>query len=193
MKAHVSIPTRSDTVDPRAQEIIEFWQGLGEAAWFVRSDEVDDRIRERFAALHAEASSGALDGWMQDPDECLALIILLDQFSRNMFRGSARAFASDAQALAVANHALARGFHLRVDRALIDFVFMPLMHSESIIDQHRCVALMHAFSGPTAFEFAILHRRIIQRFGRYPHRNAVVGRATTPAEKAYLDNGGFSA
>lgn len=167
--------------------------GLGEAERFARNDEVDARIRERFAQIHAQAQSGALDGWMQGPQECLALIILLDQFSRNMFRGDPRAFASDAKALAAANHAIARGYHLSIDPALVDFMFLPLMHSESIIDQQRCVALMHAFSGPRALEFAILHRRIIERFGRYPHRNSVLGRPTTPAEKAYLDNGGFSA
>ncbi len=180
-------------MDPRASEIIDFWKGLGEAAWFARSDETDAAIRERFSALHAEAQQGALDGWMKEPAECLTLIILLDQFSRNMFRGDARAFAADAQALSVANHAIASGYHLSVDRKLVDFLFLPLMHSESIIDQHRCVALMHAFSDPKAFEFAIIHKRIIQRFGRYPHRNQALGRPTTPAEKAFLESGGFSA
>ncbi len=180
-------------MDKRAQEVIDFWQEIGPKAWFARNDAIDAQITDKFAALHGEAAKGRLDGWMQHAGECLALVILLDQFSRNMFRGGPKAFACDAHALAVANHAIASGFHLDVDPGLADFFFMPLMHSESVVDQRRCVALMHAYSNPQSVHFAKLHLRIIERFGRFPHRNPMLGRNTTPAEKAYMDGGGFSA
>ncbi len=180
-------------MDKRAQEVIDFWQGIGPEGWFARNDAVDAQITEKFASLHADAAQGRLDGWMQNAWECLALVIVLDQFSRNMFRGGPKAFACDAHALAVANHAIASGFHLDIDRKLADFYFMPLMHSESVLDQRRCVALMHAFSTPNSLHFAKLHLHVIERFGRFPHRNPVLGRTTTPAERAYLEGGGFSA
>lgn len=180
-------------MDKRAQEVIDFWLGLGPKAWFARSDAVDAQIIEKFASLHAEAAEGRLDHWMQHAGECAALVIVLDQFSRNMFRGGPQAFACDAHALAVANHAIASGFHRDVESSLADFFYMPMMHSESVLDQRRCVALMHAFSSSDSLHYAKLHLRVIERFGRFPHRNPVLGRTTTPAETAYLESGGFSA
>jgi uncharacterized protein (DUF924 family) len=180
-------------LNAEAREVLEFWRSIGAAGWFMRSDDVDIRVRDRFAGLHAKAVAGQLNGWMDDPHSCLALVIVLDQFSRNMHRNDSRAFSADAQALSVANHALAAGYHLQVERELADFFFMPLMHSESILDQQRCVALMHAHSNANSFNFAVIHRDIIARFGRFPHRNAVLGRPTSPAEQAYLDAGGFKA
>jgi uncharacterized protein (DUF924 family) len=177
-------------VDSEAAEVIEFWRSIGEDGWFRRNADVDAQIRSRFGKLHDRAVAGALQGWLDNPQSCLALIIVLDQFSRNMFRDDARAFAADHQALAAANHALAAGYHLQVDRKLADFLFMPLMHSESIVDQQRCVALFHAYS-PGSLAYAIQHRDIIARFGRFPHRNAVLGRPVSPAERAFLDAGGF--
>jgi uncharacterized protein (DUF924 family) len=177
-------------MDAQATQVLEFWRSIGAAGWFARSDDVDAQIRERFAGLHAQAVAGKLNGWLDQPYSCLALVIVLDQFSRNMFRNDPRTFAADAQALAVANHALAASYHQQVDREMADFFFMPLMHSESILDQQRCVALMHGHS-PASLIYAIQHRDIIARFGRFPHRNAVLGRPTSPAEQAYLDGGGF--
>jgi uncharacterized protein (DUF924 family) len=178
-------------VDAEAPEVLEFWRSIGASGWFACNDDVDARIRDGFAGLHAKAVAGQLQGWLEQPYSCLALIIVLDQFPRNMFRGDPRAFAADAQALAAANHAIAAGYHLQVEREMADFFFTPLMHSESILDQQRCVALMHAHSGREAFRFAVIHRDIIARFGRFPHRNAVLGRPSSPAERAYLDADGF--
>lgn len=178
-------------MNAEAAEVLEFWRSIGAAGWFARNDEIDAQIRETFAGLHARAAAGQLQDWLDHPRSCLALIIVLDQFSRNMFRDDPRAFAADPQALAAANHALAAGYHLQVERDFVDFIFLPLMHSESIIDQQRCVALMHAWSSDESYKYALMHRDIIARFGRYPHRNALLGRPTSPAEQAFLDADGF--
>jgi uncharacterized protein (DUF924 family) len=176
-----------------AQAILDYWTSIGPQGWWRRDDKVDAEIRDRFEKLHSRAAAHELDGWRESPDDCLALVILLDQFSRNLFRGDARAFASDRAACEIADHALRNGYHNEIDPAVRSFFYMPFMHSEEIADQHRCVRLFHAAGGGDALKFAILHRDIIQRFGRFPHRNKALGRSATPAETAYLDSGGFSA
>ena len=130
--------------------------------------------------------------WRDSDLGLLALVILLDQFPRNMFRGDPRAYATDALACDVARSALARGADRRLDPDLRPFVYMPFMHSENIDDQDLCVALFRASADASNLEYAEIHADIIRRFGRFPHRNAVLGRKTTPVEQAFLDGGGFS-
>jgi uncharacterized protein (DUF924 family) len=172
-------------------EVVEFWQSIGEKAWFARNDEVDQRIRGRFLGLHGKATRGELENWRRESLSCLALIILLDQFSRNLYRNDARAFTHDGYARAIATDAIVAGLNLRVEPQLAMFFYLPFMHSESIADQRRCVRLMHQLGNAEGLKFAIIHHDIILRFGRFPHRNPALGRHTTPAERAFLEAGGF--
>jgi len=174
-------------------EVIEYWLSIGPGGWFRRDDDVDETIRSRFGSLHHEASVHKLDHWIDEPEHALALILILDQFSRNMFRNDARAFAQDEHARGLAKSALLAGHDKLVSNQLKPFFYLPLMHSESIADQERCVCLFHAANDPESLKFAIIHRNIILRFGRFPHRNPALGRHMTPAEQAFLDGGGFSA
>ena len=179
------------TNHPAIADVLAFWRQAGPSKWFKKDAAFDTQFRERFLAGHEAAVRGELDDWLGTADGALALLILLDQFPRNAFRGSERMFASDAQALEVARRALAAGFDQQVDEALRNFFYLPLMHSESLPDQQQAVALTEPL-GADAHRFALLHRDIIERFGRFPHRNAVLGRATTPQEQAFLDAGGFA-
>jgi uncharacterized protein (DUF924 family) len=172
-------------------DVVTFWREAGPKAWFEKSDAFDREIERRFGALHEKAAASALDHWAETPDGALALLLVLDQFSRNLFRGSRKAFAQDERARAVANAALDRGFDREVDSAFRSFFYLPFEHSEAIADQERCVALCHAVEGQ-ALHWARLHEKIIRRFGRFPHRNKALGRHTTPAEQAFLDGGGFA-
>lgn len=174
-----------------AAEILAFWSDAGPKKWYAKDDAFDAEIRSRFAATHEAAKAGSLDGWADTPEGALALVIVLDQFPRNIFRNDARAFAADAKARDIANAAIDKGFTERVAPPLDQFFFLPLMHSEHLADQDRCVA---AFTGgaPENRKFAEIHRDIIARFGRFPHRNAVLGRTSTPEEQAFLDAGGFA-
>ncbi len=173
-------------------EIVSFWRDAGYERWFEPDETFDETIRSRFLAPHEAAARGDLAAWQDSPEGALALVILLDQFSRNMFRGTARAFAADPLARAVADHALARGFDQAVDETMRVFFYLPFMHSELISDQERCVVLFDALGDTEQSRYAIIHRDIIRRFGRFPHRNRVLGRETTPAEQEFLDGGGFA-
>ncbi len=187
-------------IDARAGELLNFWfgesddRGKSRAQWFRKDDAFDALCRRRFAGLWQEAAGGKLDRWRQHAHECLALIVLLDQFPRNMFRDSGRAFASDAPARAATVHALAQGYDrdmLPVER---QFIYLPLEHSESIDDQERCLALMKELSAFAETRdlhvWAEKHRDIIARFGRFPHRNALLGRESTAAEVEFLKQPG---
>jgi uncharacterized protein (DUF924 family) len=185
-----------------ADRLLAFWFAEGpdtfRKAWFVKDDAFDASCRDGFGALVVPAREGSLDGWAATPKGALALLLLLDQFPRNLFRGGAEAFASDAHALAVARDCvLARGF----DKALAPtermFLYLPFEHSEAMADQDVSVALFEGLRDcPThakpdgTIDYAWRHRRVIQRFGRYPHRNAVLGRESTAAEQAWLAAGG---
>ncbi|MCA1299493.1 DUF924 family protein [Stappia indica] len=172
-----------------APEILDFWfSDAVEQAWFSRSEAVDREIAERFAATYEAARAGALDGWKGAADSALALTISLDQFPRNLFRGSARAFESDSLALASAKHGLAQGYDQAVGDRQRQFFYLPLMHSEDLDDQTRCVALYRDLGDEHALGFAIEHRDIIDRFGRFPHRNKALGRRNTEAEAAFLEH-----
>lgn len=173
-------------------EVVRFWRQAGPDKWWKKDAAFDRTVRSKFLALHEAASRGELADWEDSAEGTLALIILFDQFPRNMFRGSPHAFATDPLARAVADRALARGFDRATDEALRMFFFMPFMHSETLADQDRCVALFDALGVPGQTEFATGHRDIIVRFGRFPHRNRIVGRETTAAEREFLDGGGFS-
>lgn len=174
------------------QDVIDFWTEAGPQKWFVRDAAFDDAIRSRFGELHFAAARGELHGWRETPEGALALLILLDQFPRNIFRGSAHAFATDPLARGVTRAAIARGFDQQVDGALRSFFYLPFEHSENLTDQDEGVALCEALGDPETLKWAILHRDIIARFGRFPHRNRALGRETTPQEQAFLDEGGFA-
>lgn len=174
-----------------AAEIVSFWRDAGPAKWWEKDDAFDQTIRAKFLAVHEAAARGELNDWEDSVDGALALILLFDQFPRNMFRNSAQAFATDPLARAVATRALARGFDRATDEALRPFFYMPFMHSEALADQDRCVQLFTALGGDQS-TYAAIHRDVIAKFGRFPHRNRVLGRDTTEAEQTFLDGGGFA-
>jgi uncharacterized protein (DUF924 family) len=173
------------------QEVLAFWRAAGEDKWFEKNDAFDDAIRTRFLETYEAAAAGRLSDWDQSAEGALALVIVLDQFPRNMFRGSVRSFAADPLARAVIERAMARGFDKQVPTTEQQFFYLPLEHSESLTDQERCCALIRATGNADNLKWAELHADIIRRFGRFPHRNAVLGRVTTPEEQAFLDGGGF--
>jgi uncharacterized protein (DUF924 family) len=175
-----------------ATDVVSFWQKAGPDRWFKKDAAFDKEIRERFLDTYEAAAAGKLSSWEHDAQGALALLILLDQFPRNMFRGEARAFATDALARAVAAGALVRGFDGQVPKELFNFFYLPFEHSEDIADQERCIALNKATGDAENLKWAELHADIIRRFGRFPHRNAALGRVTTPEEQAFLDGGGFA-
>lgn len=173
-----------------ADDVLAFWRAAGPGRWFGKDEAFDREFRERFLGAHEAAARGELDAWVQDAPGALALLILLDQFPRNAFRGTPRMFASDAKARAVARQALQAGLDAQIEADLRNFCYLPFMHSEQLPDQDLAVELAGKLGGES-LRYAIMHRDIIQRFGRFPHRNAVLGRATTPEEQRFLDDGGF--
>jgi uncharacterized protein (DUF924 family) len=175
-----------------AAEVVSFWRDAGPDRWFTKDAAFDGQIRERFFDTYEAAAAGKLSGWEGDAQGALALLILLDQFPRNMFRGDARAFATDPLARAVAAGAIVRGFDSQVPADLRSFFYLPFEHSEDLADQERGIAFYKASGDADGLKWAEIHADIIRRFGRFPHRNAVVGRATTPEEQKFLDDGGFS-
>ena len=177
---------------PEAEDVTAFWRAAGPTQWFNKNAGFDREITARFLTAHEAAAAGRLAKWEATREGALALLLLLDQFPRNMFRGSARAFASDPLARAVAERAIARGFDTAVASTERIFFYLPFMHSESIADQERSRALVRQIGDSEQETYAEIHADIIRRFGRFPHRNAVLGRVTTPPEQAYLDAGGFA-
>jgi uncharacterized protein (DUF924 family) len=172
--------------------VVAFWSAAGPDKWFAKNEAFDSEVRRRFLTLHEAAAAGRLSEWEAAPEGALALVILLDQFPRNMFRNDARTFATDPMALSTAGRALSRGFDRLVPPQLRTFFYLPFMHSENLADQERCVALYRAVNDEYSLKYAEDHADIIRRFGRFPHRNAILGRRTTPEEQAFLDGGGFA-
>jgi uncharacterized protein (DUF924 family) len=172
-------------------DVLRFWREAGEAAWFRKDEDFDAAFRARFLEAHEAAAAGALDGWAETPEGALALILLLDQFPRNCFRGQARMFATDAKAVAVAEAAIAAGHDMAIGQDLRVFFYLPFEHAEDLALQERCVALCTPLR-EDYLRFAVLHRDIIARFGRFPHRNAVLGRESSAEELAFLAEGGFA-
>ncbi len=180
----------------QSNDVLAFWRAAGPRRWFAKDAGFDAEIRSNFEPLHYAVSRGEHMDWTQTPEGTLALLILLDQFPRNLFRGSAHAFATDAMARRIARQALDAGFNLQVEPPLRPFFHLPFTHSEDLDDQALSVALAEAHElacgDSDTLKWARLHRDIIVRFGRFPHRNAALGRPTTPAEQAFLNEGGFS-
>ena len=172
--------------------VIDFWLAAGEERWFTRNPAFDGELSVRFKEALAQARNGAFDHWMETPWGTFALIILLDQFSRNIHRGTPLAFAADRKALAIARMAIARGDHLTMPATLARWILMPFEHAEDLDAQMRCVALFMVRDPGDMTHWAKLHLDIIARFGRFPHRNAILGRKPTPEELAFLAAGGFS-
>lgn len=193
-------------LDPRADEVLAFWFGAQTddaavladrgSSWFTQDAAFDQSIRARFADLRDAATGDALDGWLEHPRGRLARVILVDQFSRNLFRGDPRAFEADPLALGWAREGVAAGAERVLRPVERVFLYLPFEHSESLLDQDRSVALFTALHDGvpdnlraafgTFLDFARRHREMIARFGRFPHRNAVLGRESTPAERAFL-------
>ncbi len=177
-------------------DVIGFWQAAGPQKWFRKDARFDDSIRLKFEPVHHRAARGEYDAWQGTPEGCLALLILLDQFPRNLFRGSGHAFATDPLARAIARRAVQADFDQEVDPLMRPFFYLPFEHSEDPADQALSVTLTEAHRDATGDEetlkWAIVHRDIIVRFGRFPHRNRALGRETTAEEQAFLDEGGFA-
>jgi uncharacterized protein (DUF924 family) len=173
------------------QTVLAFLRAAGPDKWFEKDAGFDAEISSRFRGTYEAAAAGGL-AWDDNPQGALALLIVLDQLPRNMFRANARAFATDPLAREVAARAIARGFDQAVPTAERTFFYLPFEHSENLADQERCVALNRASGDADAAKWAELHADIIRRFGRFPHRNAVLGRTTTVEEQAFLDSGGFA-
>jgi uncharacterized protein (DUF924 family) len=173
-------------------DILAFWRDAGPARWYTPGDAFDAEVRRRFLDLWKIAAAGELSSWEASDDGALALVILLDQFPRNLFRGDAATYASDTLAREVAHRAIESGVDARVDPVLRQFLHLPFMHSEHLADQLRCIELSQKAGDTESLKWAEHHADIIRRFGRFPHRNRILGRATTPAEQAFLDEGGFS-
>lgn len=167
--------------------VLRFWfEESGYSQWFTRDEAFDAVIRERFGDTHREAAAGELWHWRKTPEGRLAEIIVLDQFSRNLYRDDPRAFAQDGMALALAQEAIGGGMDRQLDFMQRRFLYMPFMHSESAAMHEVAVELFASLEDDNSMKYELLHKKIIDRFGRYPHRNAVLGRETTPEEAAFL-------
>jgi uncharacterized protein (DUF924 family) len=180
----------SPSVSPEARAVLKFWRTAGPTLWFAKDADFDARFRDRFLASHEAAARGELEHWMASPEGALALLILLDQFPRNAFRGTPRMYDTDALARRAANTAFAAGYDQRMPRELRKFFLLPFAHSEDLADQERAVALARRI-GAEDLSHAEHHRDIVRRFGRFPHRNKILGRETTVEERQYLENGGY--
>ena len=176
-------------------EILSFWlDETGPEGWYDGSEELDETIRQRFGKVWEAAMDGSYGLWLTYPTGTLAYIVLTDQFPRNMFRGEARAFSSDHLARAASKLAIDRNWDLRIDEPARQFFYLPLMHSESLCDQDRCVRLMKERmpeGGESNLLHAKAHREVIRQFGRFPYRNAALSRRVTNGESTYLENGGY--
>lgn len=179
------------------EQILSYWlEDVGPQGWYRGDKALDDDIRDKFEDIWEDAMSGGCGLWLTDPKGVLAYIILTDQFSRNMFRDDAKAFASDKNARAAAKMAIERDWDLAIPEPERQFFYMPLMHSENLVDQDRAVQLIHTRlkdTGDSTLDHARVHRMIIRQFGRFPFRNKALSRGTTAPEKTFLDEGGYGA
>jgi len=177
-------------IEPR--DVLDFWISAGPEKWFTKDDDFDAEIERRFGDALRAAKTGIYDEWTETIEGTLALIILLDQFSRNVHRTSAEAFAADGKALKIAKDAVARGRDMELPQDLRIWVYMPYEHSENLDDQETCIELFARTGSDDLMKWAKLHADIIRQFGRFPHRNEALGRVSTAEEIAFLENGGFS-
>jgi len=172
-------------------EIIAFWREAGSDRWFTKDEAFDQTCRDRFLPTYEAAARGDLNEWELTPDGALAVILLLDQFPRNMFRGTRAAYKTDPVALMAADRAIEKGFDMQVDPQFRRFFYLPFMHSESLRHQERSVALNEALGEEDSIKWARHHHDVIARFGRFPHRNHILGRETTPEEETFLQEDDF--
>lgn len=192
---------------PSIDAILRFWFGVPQTPdsqysqrrkyWFGKNPEFDRSIHDRFYFLYEQADSGELDNWQATPQGSLALILLFDQFPRNMFRDTPRAFATDAKALSIAKQSIAQAFDRALEPIQRVFIYLPLEHSENLDDQRQCVWLFEALTAESpeladCLDYALRHQAIIERFGRFPHRNRILDRPSTPAETEFLKQPGSS-
>lgn len=187
--------------DPVVQQVLDFWFGTPGSPeyqtlrkiWFRGgTPEFDQKIRDKFLSSHEAAAAGSYDEWIDSVDGCLALLILLDQFPRNMFRRMGRAFATDTKAREIAKHAVAQGFDKAVHKTQRNFFYLPYEHSEELTDQIAGIELMKRTGSSRSIHAAQEHHDIIEKFGRFPHRNQALGRESTPEEIQYMKDGGKS-
>jgi uncharacterized protein (DUF924 family) len=188
----------------QAKEILDFWFGSPNEAdygkpksfWFKKKPEFDEELQIRFLTDYQKAAAGYLDEWVTSADSCLALILLLDQFPRNMFRDTPQAFATDWEALSAAQHAIAQGYDQKLLPVQRWFIYLPFEHSENLDHQRQAVRLFQQLSNDpdsaSCIDYAIRHMQVIQRFGRFPHRNEILGRVSTAEEKEFLKQTGSS-
>ncbi|MBP5973980.1 DUF924 domain-containing protein [Brasilonema sp. CT11] len=188
----------------QAQEILDFWFGSSgepdypkpKSFWFSKKPEFDEQLRIRFLIDYQKAAAGYLDDWIDSPDSCLALILLLDQFPRNVFRDTPEAFATDWEALSVAHHAVAKGYDHMLLPVQRWFIYLPFEHSENLEHQNQAVRLFQQLGDDpdsvSPIDYAVRHMQVIERFGRFPHRNKILGRISTPEEKEFLKHKSLS-
>lgn len=179
------------SLETNPEDVVTFWRDAGPRKWFAKDDAFDRACRERFMAAWEKAGRGELADWEASPEGALALLILLDQMPRNMFRGDPRTWSTDPQALGVAERALAKGFDTKVDQAVRLFFYLPFEHAEDVRAQERSVKLFELLGEAEQTKWALHHLDIVTRFGRFPHRNAVLGRESTPEELSFLEEDDF--
>lgn len=184
----------------KADDVLDFWFGReGEPGyggfreeWFRKDPAFDREVRDRFESLYEAAAAGDLESWREDARSCLALVILLDQFPRNMFRGESRSYVTDKKAQEIAEYAVDHALDRELPEFQRMFFYMPFMHSENLSHQRRSVELFRGLGEGDAESYAVRHMEIVERFGRFPHRNDVLGRSTTPEEDEFLEEPGSS-
>jgi uncharacterized protein (DUF924 family) len=188
----MSVMMSNNTTTPSiatAQQVLDYWYSEhSKAHWFASTPEIDQEIRTQFEATWQAASRHELDHWCQQADSCLALVIVLDQFPLNMYRGQEISFSTEAQARNMVNLALEKGFHQQIAKEKLSFLFLPFMHSENLADQEKSVQLFFDAGLDDNIPFAQHHRDIVARFGRFPHRNPILGRTSSPEELSYMQS-----
>ncbi len=175
-----------------SEDIIKFWSDAGGEKWYEKNDAFDAEIAEKFGVAHEAAKVGQYDHWQGTAQGALGLLILLDQMARNLFRNSPQAFGADEKALGIAHNAIDHKLDEEIKGTMRQWFYIPLMHSEDMGDQDLCCALTKRAGLDKTYEFAVIHADIIERFGRFPHRNEILGRVSSPQELEFLAKGGFS-
>ncbi|MEP1207813.1 MAG: DUF924 family protein [Rhizobiaceae bacterium] len=178
--------------DAGAMEVVKFWIEAGPEKWWIKNADFDAEIENRFGAIHRQACKGELDHWAETAQGAMALILILDQFSRHLHRNSPKAYDQDSRGAVLARALSDSGQDQEIPHEIRYFIYMPLMHSEALEDQEHCIEMMRRYGEERPLNSAIQHRDIIAQFGRFPHRNKVLGRETTAEEQAFLDAGGFA-
>ena len=188
-----SLEKASKVTTLKASEIIKFWQEAGPEKWFVSDPAFDTQIQALYAEAPEQALCGAYDKWLDEPEKSLALILILDQFPRNLYRKNAKAYLFDEAAKAKAGIAISKGCDQAFTLPLKRFFYLPYMHSENKEDQLYCIELCEKANDPDGVKYGQIHLDVIEKFNRFPHRNEALGRQSTPEELVFLEQGGFQA